>query len=249
MTSARPLRPADPAEVADALAYALLYDGKRRVHHAGDAISGRLGKIGDSISLSHRDDHKPLSPGTPPLPLRFPVSFSTRRKGIVVAISVPGEFEAQLTNLLPRMRIWALSLTKNTSVADDLVQDVATKALVKQTSFELGTNFNAWIHRIMVNHFISSVREQCKFVGIEEMPDDSTAAEQHAKIDLDRLSIEFDRLPDYQKEVVRQIVIEQRTYEDVSKSSGCAIGTLKSRLHRARFVLRTRLDGEERLAA
>ena len=166
-----------------------------------------------------------------------------------MAISVPGEFEAQLTNLLPRMRIWALSLTKNMSAADDLVQDVATKALMKRTSFELGTNFNAWVHRIMVNHFISSVREQRKFVGIEEMPDDSTAAEQHAKIDLDRLSIEFDRLPDYQKEVVRQIVIEQRTYEDVSKSSGCAIGTLKSRLHRARFVLRTRLDGEERLAA
>ena len=147
------------------------------------------------------------------------------------------------------MRVWALALTKNGSAAEDLVQDVATKALVKQTSFELGTNFNAWIHRIMVNHFISSVRERREFASIEEIPDVSMAAEQHAKIDLDRLSIEFDRLPDYQKEVVRQIVIEQRTYEDVSKSSGCAIGTLKSRLHRARLVLRARLDGEERLAA
>ena len=147
------------------------------------------------------------------------------------------------------MRIWALALTKNTSAADDLVQDVATKALVKKASFELGTNFNAWIHRIMVNHFISSVRERREFASIGEMPDVSMAAEQQAKIDLDQLSVEFDRLPDYQKEVVRQIVIEQRTYEDVSKSTGCAIGTLKSRVHRARLVLRARLDGEERLAA
>ena len=228
---------------------ALRYDGNRRVHHADDAISGRLGKIGDSISLSHRDDHKPLSPGTLPLPLRFPVSFSTRRKGIVVAISVPGEFEAQLTNLLPRMRIWALALTKNRSAADDLVQDVATKALVKQTSFELGTNFNAWIHRIMVNHFISSVRERREFASIGEMPDVSMAAEQQAKVDLDRLSVEFDRLPNYLREALRQITLEQRSYEDVSKSTGCAIGTLKSRVHRARLVLRARLDGEERLAA
>ena len=52
--------------IAGRYTYALRYDGNRRVHHADDAISGRLGKIGDSISLSHRDDHKPLSPGTPP---------------------------------------------------------------------------------------------------------------------------------------------------------------------------------------
>ena len=195
------------------------------------------------------DDHKPLSPGTRTSSLRFPASFSTRRKGIAVAISVPGEFEDQLTNLLPKMRVWALALTRNRSAADDLVQDVATKALMKRNSFELGSNFGAWIHRIMVNHFLSSMREQRKFVGVEEMPDASMAAEQPAKVDLDQLSVEFDRLPDYQREVLRQIVIEQRSYEDVSKSSGCAIGTLKSRLHRARLVLRTRLDGEERLAA
>jgi RNA polymerase sigma-70 factor, ECF subfamily len=190
-----------------------------------------------------------LSLGTTTLLLRFPTSFSTRRKEIAVATSVPGEFEAQLINLLPKMRIWALALTKNKSAADDLVQDVATKALAKRTSFELGTNFVAWIHRIMVNHFISSMRERHEFVGTEEMPDVSMAAEQPAKVDLDRLSVGFDRLLDYQKEVVRQIVIEQRSYEDVSKSTGCAIGTLKSRLHRARLVLRTRLDGEERFAA
>ena len=166
-----------------------------------------------------------------------------------MAIPVRDKFEDQLTDLLPKMRIWALALTKNPFAADDLVQDVATKALVKRTSFELGTNFNAWVHRIMVNHFISSVRERREFVSVEEMPDASMAAEQQAKMDLDRLSVEFDRLPDYQREILRQITIEQRSYEDVSKSTGCAIGTLKSRVHRARSVLWARLDGKERLTA
>jgi RNA polymerase sigma-70 factor, ECF subfamily len=168
---------------------------------------------------------------------------------MAVAISVADEFEDQLINLLPKMRVWAMALTRNASEADDLVQDVATKAWTKQAGFDSGTNFAAWVHRIMVNHFISSMRGQRALVSVEEMPDIATAAEQQAKVDLDRLSVEFDRLPDQQRELLRQIAIEQRSYEDLSKASGCAIGTLKSRVHRARSILRARLDGDERLAA
>jgi len=166
-----------------------------------------------------------------------------------VAISVADEFEARLTNLLPKMRVWALALTKNASATDDLVQDVAAKALSNKNSFDLGTNFSAWVHRIMVNHFISSVRTRRQFVSIEEMPDVLIAAEQQAKLDLDRLNAELMRLPDYQRELLCQIAVEERSYEDISRSCGCAIGTLKSRVHRARSVLRARLDGRERLAA
>jgi RNA polymerase sigma-70 factor, ECF subfamily len=166
-----------------------------------------------------------------------------------VTVSVPDGFEYQLTSLLPKMRVWALALTKNGSAADDLVQDVATKALINRASFDLGTNFSAWVHRIMVNHFISSVRARREFVSVEEMPDVSIAPEQQAKLDLDRLNAEIERLPDCQRDLLRKIAIEEHSYEDVSKSSGCAVGTLKSRVHRARSVLRARLDGEQRLAA
>src|SRR5689334_18045152 len=95
-----------------------------------------LAEIADALAPIP-DDHKPLSPGTSALPLRFPASFLIGRKEIAVATSIAREFEAQLINLLPRMRIWALALTKNRSAADDLVQDVATKALAKRTNFEL----------------------------------------------------------------------------------------------------------------
>src|SRR4051794_19151336 len=172
-----------------------------------------------------------------------------KREGNAVTVSEPDGFEDQLTNLLPKMRIWALALTRNATAADDLVQDVATKALVNRASFDLGTNFSAWVHRIMVNHFISSVRTRREFVSVEEVPDVSIAPEQQIKLDLDRLNAEIERLPACQKELLRQIAIEEYSYEDVSKSSGCAIGTLKSRVHRARSILRARLDGQERLAA
>jgi RNA polymerase sigma-70 factor, ECF subfamily len=166
-----------------------------------------------------------------------------------VKISVSDEFEDQLTSLLPKMRTWALALARNASAADDLVQDVATKALANRSSFDPGTNFSAWIHRIMINYFISNMRTRREFVSVEEMPDIPMAAEQQAKMELDRLNTEIERLPDYQRELLRQIALEERSYEEMSKSSGCAIGTLKSRVHRARSVLRARLDGDERLAA
>jgi len=166
-----------------------------------------------------------------------------------VESTAPGEFERQLVCLLPTMRAWALALTRSASAADDLVQDAATKVLTNRSNFEQGTNFRAWVHRIMLNHFISSLRTRREFVSIEEMPEVPVAAEQQAKLDLDRLNAEIARLPDYQRELLRQIAVEERSYEDVSKSCGCAIGTLKSRVHRVRSVLRARLDGRERLAA
>ena len=65
------------------------------------------------------------------------------------------DFQAQLIEFLPKMRVWALALTRNRAAAEDLTQDVATKALVARDCFTPGTNFSAWVHRIMVNQFIT----------------------------------------------------------------------------------------------
>ena len=77
---------------------------------------------------------------------------------------------------MPRMRVWALALTRNKAAADDLTQDVATKALVAQDCSVPGTNFSAWVHRIMINHFISSVRSKREFTDMENMPEVAVAA-------------------------------------------------------------------------
>lgn len=164
-----------------------------------------------------------------------------------MAEMIADPFEAQLARLIPRMRVWALALTKNAAAADDLVQDTAAKALINKATFLPDTNFTAWMHRIMLHHFISGVRRRREFVSVEEMPDVAIAAEQHSKVELERLSFEFDRLPKHLREVLRQVAIEQRSYEEVATASGCAVGTLKSRVHRARATLRTRLEGSETL--
>jgi RNA polymerase sigma-70 factor, ECF subfamily len=163
--------------------------------------------------------------------------------------TVSQEFQDQLTSLLPKMRTWALAMTRNAAAADDLVQEVAVRALAKNDSFAPGSHFAAWVHRIMVNHFISGVRNRREFASVEDLPEIPVGAEQQDKIDFDELSSAFDSLPDYQKDVLRQIVIEDRSYEDVSQASGCSVGTLKSRVHRARVALRAHMEGSRKLAA
>jgi RNA polymerase sigma-70 factor (ECF subfamily) len=69
------------------------------------------------------------------------------------------DFQYKLVQFLPKMLVWALALTRNAAAADDLVQDVALKTLLANESFIPGTNFSAWVHRIMINHFISTVRD------------------------------------------------------------------------------------------
>ena len=110
------------------------------------------------------------------------------------------EFQDRLTGFLPKMRVWAIALTRNRAAADDLVQDVAMKALAARESFEAGTNFPAWVHRIMTNHFISGVRRRREYSDLDQMPEVGIPATQHDRTELRELNVAFQRLPREQKE-------------------------------------------------
>jgi RNA polymerase sigma-70 factor, ECF subfamily len=155
------------------------------------------------------------------------------------------EFHEQLTAFLPKMRVWALALTRNRAAADDLAQDVATKALVAKDCFVPGTNFSAWIHRIMINHFISSVRNRREFTDMDTMPEVPMPAAHEDRTALRELGWALDRLPPDQREALLMIVLQENSYEAAAEVTGCAIGTLKSRVHRARLQLRAFLTGDE----
>jgi RNA polymerase sigma-70 factor (ECF subfamily) len=155
------------------------------------------------------------------------------------------EFHEQLTTFLPKMRVWALALTRNRAAADDLAQDVATKALVAQDGFVPGTNFSAWIHRIMINHFISGVRSRREFTDIDNVPEVAVQPAHEDRTALRELGVALDRLPQDQREALFMIVLQEKSYESAAEITGCAIGTLKSRVHRARLQLRAFLTGEE----
>lgn len=162
---------------------------------------------------------------------------------------MPQEFHEQLTDFLPKMRVWALALTRNRAAADDLAQDVATKALVAKDCFIPGTNFSAWIHRIMINHFISGVRSKREFTDMDTVPDVAIQPAHEDRTALRELGWALDRLPPDQREALFMIVLQEKSYETAAQLTGCAIGTLKSRVHRARLQLRAYLTGEDAKAA
>src|ERR1700760_3559597 len=94
------------------------------------------------------------------------------------------EFQDRLTSSMPKMRSWAMALTRNRAAAEDLVQDVAMKALAASGSFVPGTNFSAWVHRIMTNHFISGVRSRREYNNLDQMPEVEVAATQHDRTEI-----------------------------------------------------------------
>ena len=153
------------------------------------------------------------------------------------------QFNSQLTIMFPRLRGWALTLTRNSATADDLVQDVVLKAIQGHASFIPGTNFRAWLRRIMMNHFISIVRARREFVDLDEVAEVALPCSQEHTISLKRLNAKFIQLPIEQREAIQWIAIDNRSYEEASEIAGVAIGTLKSRVHRARHVLRSEIEG------
>jgi RNA polymerase sigma-70 factor (ECF subfamily) len=155
-------------------------------------------------------------------------------------------FDQQLINLLPRLRIQALALTRNGSAASDLVQDAVTNALAARASFTPGTNFAAWMHRILRNRFISDTRKRRPSMDLEDVPQAALAvpAAHEDSLVLKELHVALGRLPPLQRETLFMVVLHGMSYEQVAESLGCAVGTAKSRVFRARQQLQLWLTGE-----
>jgi RNA polymerase sigma-70 factor (ECF subfamily) len=96
----------------------------------------------------------------------------------------------------------------------------------------------------MVNHFISSVRSKREYTDMDTMPEMPVPAAHEDRTALRVLGWALDRLPHDQREALSMIVLQEQSYEEAAEVTGCAIGTLKSRVHRARLQLRGYLTGE-----
>jgi RNA polymerase sigma-70 factor (ECF subfamily) len=158
------------------------------------------------------------------------------------------DFHAQLIALLPRLRVQALALARNRARAEDLVQDAVANALAAQSSFTPGTNFAAWMHRIVRNRFISTLRKQRETTNIDDLPMSALAvhAPHMGRLVLKELAAAVGLLPADQREALFMVVLQGLSYEEVAEASGCAVGTAKSRVFRARRQLQKALAGEER---
>jgi RNA polymerase sigma-70 factor, ECF subfamily len=158
------------------------------------------------------------------------------------------DFHGALIALLPKLRVQALALTRNRAAAEDLVQDAVANALAAQDSFTPGTNFAAWMHRILRNRFISTLRKQRETTDIEDLPASAFAvsAAHEDRMVLKELGRALNRLPSDQREALFMVVLQGLSYEDVAAATGCAVGTAKSRVFRARRQLQAWLMGEEK---
>jgi RNA polymerase sigma-70 factor (ECF subfamily) len=101
----------------------------------------------------------------------------------------------------------------------------------------------------MINHFISSVRTRREFTDMDNVPELPVPAAHEDRTALRELGWAVDRLPQDQREALFMIVLQEKSYEDAAEATGCAIGTLKSRVHRARLQLRAFLMGEPQQTA
>lgn len=156
-------------------------------------------------------------------------------------------FHDLMVGALPQLRQQAFALTRNRSDADDLVQAAVTNALAAQHSFMPGTNFKAWMSRILRNRFLSDMRRRRETVEVDEAPPEAfaRAASQEDSIALQELRHNLARLPADQRLALMMVTVQGMSYEEVSAQLGVAVGTLKCRVFRARKQLQIWLLGED----
>ena len=169
---------------------------------------------------------------------------TTKKPGAAGAQETPS-FKRELLATLPSLRAFAVSLSGRHDKADDLVQDTVMKAWAKQESFELGTNMKAWLFTILRNEFYSQMRKR----GREVQDTDGAFTErmavhpsQYGIVDLNDFRKALDRLPDDQREAIILIGASGFSYEEAAEICHCAVGTMKSRVSRARTKLQELLQ-------
>ncbi|GJE74118.1 MULTISPECIES: sigma-70 family RNA polymerase sigma factor [Methylorubrum] len=155
-------------------------------------------------------------------------------------------FRDDLVKALPMLRTFAISLTANPSRADDLVQETMVKAWANRERFTPGTNFTAWLFTILRNQFYTEVRK-----GRREVEDAdgthagtlTTQADQEHAAGLRMVMNLIGTLPLPQRQALLLVGAEGFTYEEAAERLGCQVGTVKSRVSRARAFLTESFEG------
>ena len=207
---------------AHAQAYQPVYSGHRTIANGASRITARH----DRASLRPPSDH--------------------------AAVTLPdAQFSSALLALLPRLRRYARMLTRDSASADDLVQDTVERAWSHHQQWQPGSDLRAWLFSILHNRRIDLLRGSQR---LQSLDDDSAAlslddiAGQPAPTD-DRLGAidlqrAFERLSDEHREVLMLVAVVQLSYVETARALGVPMGTVMSRLSRARQRLRLELGDD-----
>lgn len=146
--------------------------------------------------------------------------------------------------LIPRLRRYARALVGERGAADDLVQDTLERALVKFHLWRPGSDLRAWLFAIMHNVHVNHVRARREFAPLDdETLEIPVRATQEVVLQGRDLGRAVAQLPDGQREVLLLVVLEDMSYQDVAEALGIPIGTVMSRLSRAREKVRASMEG------
>ena len=150
-----------------------------------------------------------------------------------------------LVELIPRLRRYARALTGERVSADDLVQDTLERAWTKLHLYRRGTDLRAWLFTVMHNVHVNKLRSSRP---TEELDDEAAELAQRPSQGDALLVRDLDRsialLPAEQRSVLLLVALEEMSYEDVARTLGIPIGTVMSRLSRAREKLRAMMHGQ-----
>ena len=157
------------------------------------------------------------------------------------------DFRTQLAGELGPLRRFARALTGDAALADDLVQDCVERALNKSHLYDPARPLRAWLYAVLRNLYISSLRRTGRS-GVIKTVDDlqngegGVAPEQEDRLSVTSVSEALDRLASQHREVIVLIALEEMSYRDAAEILGIPLGTVMSRLSRAREQLRQILE-------
>ena len=153
------------------------------------------------------------------------------------------------TNLLvdhiPRLRRYARALLHDRDAADDLVQDTLERAVNKLHLWRPGSDMRAWLFSVMHNVFVNQIRQYRLVVALdpEQLPNAGVMPTQIDGVEIAAIEKALHRIPERQREVLLLVALEQMTYEEVATALSIPIGTVMSRLSRARERMRRLMSG------
>jgi RNA polymerase sigma-70 factor (ECF subfamily) len=154
-------------------------------------------------------------------------------------------FRRELVRLIPQLRAFARTLCGDATAADDLAQDAMLKGWDARASFELGTNMKAWTFMILRNQFYSERRRSWRQSQLDQEAAERTLVavdDPEAPLALDELRLGLAMLPAEQREALILVGAGGFAYEEAAAICDCAVGTVKSRVSRARRALQAVLE-------
>jgi RNA polymerase sigma-70 factor, ECF subfamily len=160
------------------------------------------------------------------------------------------DFERELVALLPQLRRFAGHLAGSTADGDDLLQEALAKALTNRERWQAGTRLDSWMYRIIQNHWIDTVRTRRRrgthvaLDGMHDLAGSDGVRTVEGVLAADRLRSELARLPDDQRVVLLLVTIEGLSYAEAAKTLDIPVGTVMSRISRARASLARKVFGE-----